>query len=50
MSTHSTPARLREDDVDGVVWDTAHEARLASAGVRTSTAAATLPAPGPAAA
>lgn len=47
MSTHSTPTRLREDDVDGVVWDTAQEARLASAPARISTAAATLPAPGP---
>ncbi|MBF4602247.1 MULTISPECIES: hypothetical protein [unclassified Frigoribacterium] len=49
MSTHSTPSRLREDDVDGVVWDAAQEARLASAPARTSTAAATLPTPGPAA-
>jgi len=46
MSTHDTPTRLREDDVDGVVWDTAQEARLASAPARTSTAAATLPAQG----
>ncbi|KPG78232.1 hypothetical protein AEQ27_14835 [Frigoribacterium sp. RIT-PI-h] len=49
MSTHDTPTRLREDDVDGVVWDTAQEARLASAPARTSTAAATLPAQGSAA-
>ena len=49
MSTHDTPTRLREDDVDGVVWDTAQEARLASAAARASTAAASLPAPGPAA-
>ena len=31
------------------VWDAAQEARLASAPARTSTAAATLPTPGPAA-
>ena len=49
MSTQNTPTRLREDDVDGVVWDAAQEARLASATSRTSTAGASLPAPGPAA-